>query len=63
MRPIDADELLKLIEKGLQENPHKDGRIRCNHTTEYMHFRDMVCGMPTITLPQRRRRYKCRKPK
>lgn len=50
MRPIDADELIKYIEKGLRENPHGDGRIRSNHTSEYMHFLGMVNRMPTVPL-------------
>ncbi len=50
MRPIDADELIKHIEKGLRENPHEDGRIRSNHTNEYMHFLRLVNRMPTVPL-------------
>ncbi len=48
MRPIDADALREIVEDGLRNNPHKDGYARICHRTEYTHFLDVICRMPTI---------------
>ena len=51
MRPIDADALEEVVQTNLRENPHKDGRIRAFHDTEYIHFLDVIRRMPTIAPP------------
>lgn len=51
MRLIDADALREIVEDGLRNNPHKDGLSRVFHRTEYTHFLDVICKMPTITPP------------
>lgn len=50
MRPIDAELLTSLVEKSMMENPHKDGKIRSNHTTEHSHFLIMIQKTPEIDL-------------
>lgn len=51
MRLIDADTLEEVVQANLRENPHKDGRERAFHYTEYTHFLDVIRRMPTITQP------------
>ena len=51
MRPIDADALSEIVEDGLRNNPHKGGLERVCHRTEYTHFLDVICRMPTIAPP------------
>lgn len=51
MRPIDADALEEVVQTNLRENPHKNGRARAFHNTEYIHFLDVIRRMPTIPLP------------
>lgn len=47
-RPIDADELMKEIEKSRIDNNHSQDIVRMNHEFEHRHFMTMVCLMPTI---------------
>lgn len=51
MRLIDADALIEIVEDGLRNNPHKDGRERVCHRSEYMHFLDVIHRMPIIAPP------------
>lgn len=46
-RLIDADNLLKDVEKSMADNPHTDGKIKINHSLEHQHFVMMVARQPT----------------
>lgn len=46
MRLIDRDLLLSEIEKSRRKNPHKDSKIRVNHTIEHDHFAHLVLEQP-----------------
>lgn len=45
---IDEELLLEEIEKSMHDNPHTDGKIAMNHTTEHQHFIAMVNRQPKI---------------
>lgn len=47
MRLIDRDLLLSEIEKSRGKNPHKDSKIRANHTIEHDHIAHLVLEQPT----------------
>ncbi|MEY8429289.1 hypothetical protein AALC75_02010 [Lachnospiraceae bacterium 48-42] len=47
MRLIDRDLLLSEIEKSREKNPHKDSKIRANHTIEHDHIAHLVLEQPT----------------
>ena len=47
MRLIDADKLIKDIEKSRKENPHNDIKIASNHNFEHFHFIKLVNEQPT----------------
>ena len=47
MRLIDADKLIKYIEKSRKENPHNDIKIASNHNFEHFHFIKLVNEQPT----------------
>ena len=46
MRLIDRDLLLSEIEKSRGKNPHKDSKIRANHTIEHDHIAHLVLEQP-----------------
>ena len=46
MRLIDRDLLLSEIEKSREKNPHKDSKIRANHTIEHDHIAHLVLEQP-----------------
>ena len=46
-RLIDADKLIKYIEKTRKENPHNDIKIASNHNFEHFHFIKLVNEQPT----------------
>ncbi|MCI8489012.1 MAG: hypothetical protein HFJ04_01945 [Lachnospiraceae bacterium] len=46
MRLIDRDLLLSEIEKSRGKNPHKDSKIRVNHTIEHDHIAHLVLEQP-----------------
>ena len=46
-RLIDADKLIKYIEKSRKENPHIDIKIASNHNFEHFHFIKLVNEQPT----------------
>ena len=46
-RLIDADKLIKYIEKSRKENPHNDIKIASNHNFEHFHFIKLVNEQPT----------------
>lgn len=46
MRLIDRDLLLSEIEKSRGKNPHKDYKIRANHTIEHDHIAHLVLEQP-----------------
>ena len=48
MRLIDADALNERVDESRRDNPHKDPKIRVNHTNEHGHFLDMIIEAPTI---------------
>lgn len=45
---IDEKLLLEEIEKSMMDNPHTDGKIAMNHTTEHQHFIAMVNRQPKV---------------
>lgn len=45
---IDEELLLEEIEKSMNDNPHTDGKIAMNHTTEHQHFMVMVNRQPKV---------------
>ena len=47
MRLVDRDLLLSEIEKSREKNPHKDSKIRANHTIEHDHIAHLVLEQPT----------------
>lgn len=46
MSLIDRDLLLSEIEKSRGKNPHKDSKIRANHTIEHDHIAHLVLEQP-----------------
>lgn len=46
MELIDRDLLLSEIEKSRGKNPHKDSKIRANHTIEHDHIAHLVLEQP-----------------
>lgn len=48
MRLIDRDLLLSEIEKSRGKNPHKDSKIRVNHTIEHDHIAHLVLEQPIV---------------
>ena len=44
---IDRNLLLSEIEKSREKNPHKDSKIRANHTIEHDHIARLVLEQPT----------------
>lgn len=46
MRLIDANLLLKDIERSREKNPHGDSKIRANHTIEHDHIAHLVLEQP-----------------
>lgn len=48
MRPIDADRLRALVWESMNDNPHKDARVRMNHELEHEHFLTLIDMMETV---------------
>ena len=46
-RLIDANKLIKYIEKSRKENPHNDIKIAINHSFEHFHCIKLVNEQPT----------------
>ena len=46
-RLIDANKLIKYIEKSRKENPHNDIKIAINHSFEHFHCIELVNEQPT----------------
>lgn len=43
---IKRDDLAEAVRKSLLDNPHKDGKVAANHSTEHQHFLHMISKQP-----------------
>ena len=46
---IDDKKLIEDVYKSMENNPHKDAKVRANHNYEHKHFIDLINRQPQIS--------------